>query len=168
MIIVAAIINAFLHLFAVVAAVGGSLFIYTVFYRSTKDLAPPQLGQVNQAMGQRFSMLVWISIAIIILTGVLRSVALGLFRPEVLFGTPYGNLLAAKIVLLAVIIGNSVGIARAGIKIANLTSAGGPPPADQIAAAQGRIKTLGLTNLTLGTAATFLAVIMRIIGAPTL
>lgn len=164
----AAIINAFLHLFAAVAAVGGSLFIYTVFNGSTKDLPPPQLGQVNQAMGQRFSLVVWISIAIIILTGVLRSAVLGLFNPEILFGTLYGNLLVAKIVLLAVIIGNSVGIARAGMQIAKLTSAGGSPPEDQMAAAQRRIKTLGLTSLTLGTVAIFLAVIMRVIGAPTL
>src|SRR3989337_2077930 len=98
-----AILNGAIHILAAIAVIGGSFFANTVLKKATKDLPPAQQGQINQAVGKNFSIVVWVSIGLLLLTGVARSIVLGLLAPQVLFGTTYGNVLFAKLVLFAVI-----------------------------------------------------------------
>jgi len=160
------------HVMAVIAVLGGSFFINTVLGTASKDLAPSEAGKLNQGIGESFGKVAWASTVIIIITGVMKASGLGLFKRSVLLETTYGNLLLVKIVFLAIIMVNMVGIARTGLNMAKMSKEmatatdGGQQDTESMAAGQKRIKMLGTTNLILGMIAVGCAVSMRVIGAP--
>lgn len=166
--VIAVIANAFIHLMASALVVGGEVYMLFVAEPAVKDIPPPEGGRINEALGKGFSIIAWTSAFLILVTGVVRSVGLKLFNADVLFGSAYGNLLVAKIVLFAVIIINAVIITRTAIKISKLAGAGGAPPVEEMQAHGARIRTLSTANLTIATIAILLAVAMRVIGSPTL
>ncbi len=155
-----------IHIMGAVVAVGGSFFINFVLKKASAHLSPPELGKLNQSVGAAFGPVVWIATVLIILTGVIRAGALGLLSPSVLLGSTYGNLLLAKMVLLAIIIFNTVNITRTGLRLATLATTDGVPDAGLISKGHSRIKALGMTNLALGSIAIVFAVSMRFLGAP--
>ncbi len=86
--------------------------------------------------------------------------------PSVLFGTVYGNLLSAKIVIVTIITVNVVLLARNGVKLEALASADGAPDTSSIGAIDKQQKMMSMANFILAAVAVAFAVAMRFIGAP--
>lgn len=166
--LVAGVAIGWIHIMAVVVVLGGGFFITTVLAGASKELSPPEAGKLNQAIGKGFGPVAMISSVLILITGVVRSAALGLLSPSVLLSTGYGNLLLAKIVLFGIIIVNMALITSTGVMMAGLAAADGASDMEAMSAGAKRIKTLGVTNFVIGTVVVALAVAMRFIGAPEL
>lgn len=160
----APIINGSIHLLAAAVILGGSFASKFLIPRATAGLDPKSAGAFNETFGKYFSMAVWISLALLLLTGVARSFALGALNPDVLFSTTYGTILLVKIVLTLVGVAISVLIPMTGMKVAALAQNGGQP--DQIRATSGRLSTLQLVGLIDVTIIIVLAVALRVIGVP--
>lgn len=155
----------FIHVLAAVIAVGGGFFINFVLSRATADMPPPEVGKLNGAVGRSFTPVSLTAMILLGVTGLMRALGVKALRPDVLFGTLYGNLLLGKIIILAVIFVIVAMIVRTGAGLAAMAQ-GGPPPADVAAAAQRRISNLGWAAVTLGAIAILFAVALRFIGAP--
>jgi uncharacterized membrane protein len=159
------VLNAWLHIMAAVIWVGGAYFISRVMAPAAAVLAPPEAGKLNQAVSKVWVPTAWVSIALVVLTGLTRVIGLRLYVPDILFGTAYGNVLLLKLLLVAAMIFVAAVITQTGADIAKM-AAGGPPPADRLRAAQGRIMKLAATNIMLGSVVILLSVALRVMGFP--
>lgn len=162
-----AIINGFIHLMVVVLVTGGSFFMNFILPKTIKDLSPQEQGRIKSMSGKYFGMMAWIAIVLATITGVARSIALGLFTPGILFGTSYGLLLVGKIVLFVWLIINSAFLTKTGIIMEKAAAAEGGPAMDIIHSGELRIHKLSMSNEVLAVIIILFAVAMRIIGIPT-
>jgi uncharacterized membrane protein len=96
-------ISLWLHIAAVVLAIGGTAFVVFVLGPSLRRASGEAQQQVFAGVRGRFFPIVWGCIAIILISGLAAAGSLQALRPAVLFGTPYGWLLSAKIVLALIL-----------------------------------------------------------------
>jgi len=136
----------FLHLLAMAVWIGGMAVMNFVVTPSMKN-APPEAGPVQGQIMGRFSAFAWTSVAILIITGILKIIRMG----TGIFQTFPGHVIEFKvtIALVMIIIGFIVGrilVPRLG----RLLQSDGPPPMDELQSIQGRIQSLAKINFYLG------------------
>ena len=94
-------VMAWLHIMAVVVAVGSTIFV-VVFLRplAMAVLEPPQIGALMGAIGMRMRWVAWAAIAIFVVTGLYLAVELrGITTVDALFDTSFGRTLLVKSLL---------------------------------------------------------------------
>lgn len=96
-------ISLWLHIAAVVLAIGGTSFVLFVLGPTLRKASPEAQQQVMAGVRARFFPIVWGCIAIILISGLAAAGSLQVLRPQVLFNTTYGALLLTKIVLALIL-----------------------------------------------------------------
>ena len=95
-------LNVWLHILAAVIWIGGMLFLSLVAVPVLRQVESPLLRMdLFRAMARRFRRLVWICIAILILTGIGNV----LFYGNTLPGAAYMKVLSVKLALVAILVG---------------------------------------------------------------
>ena len=105
-------IMAWLHILAVVLAIGGSAFAL-LFLRPQvlKQLEPPQAMQLMGSVQARFRWVIWSAIVLFIVTGLWLSWEFrGVQSAELLFDTSFGRTLLVKSILALVLFANALAI----------------------------------------------------------
>lgn len=101
-------LSVFVHIVSAIAWVGGMLCFALVVVPVARRLPPRERGTLVGAMGRRFRTVGWVCIALLIATGLINSGYRGVTWAAVwtgdLFGSPFGRLLAAKLILVAVML----------------------------------------------------------------
>jgi len=92
-----------LHIAAVVLAIGGTSFVLFVLGPTLRRLPGEAQQQIFAGIRTRFFPIVWGCIAVILLSGLAAAGSLQVLRPQVLFGTTYGWLLTTKILLALIV-----------------------------------------------------------------
>jgi uncharacterized membrane protein len=124
----------FIHIVAVVVALGGSLFsTFALAPVLAEELEPPARIRVARRIVRRLGAIVLTSLAVLVVTGILN----------VLFIGGVSILLAIKLILVVVVLGLALyQYGSLGVQIWRL-SAAGPSPA--VANLQARFRRVGLT-----------------------
>jgi len=92
-----------LHIAAVVLAIGGTSFVLFVLGPTLRRVPGEAQQQIFAGIRTRFFPIVWGCIAVILLSGLAAAGSLQVLRPQVLFGTTYGWLLTTKILLALIL-----------------------------------------------------------------
>ncbi len=96
-------VSLWLHIVAVVLAIGGTSFVLFVLGPTLRRLPGEAQQQRFAGIRTRFFPIVWGCIAVILLSGLAAAGSLQVLRPQVLFGTTYGWLLTTKILLALIV-----------------------------------------------------------------
>jgi uncharacterized membrane protein len=97
-------ISLWLHIAAVVLAVGGTSFVLFVLGPTLKrGVSGEAQQQIFAGIRARFFPIIWGCIAIILISGLAAAGSLQVLRPQVLFGTTYGWMLVTKIILALIL-----------------------------------------------------------------
>ena len=96
-------VSLWLHIAAVVLAIGGTSFVLFVLGPTLRRLPGEAQQQIFAGIRTRFFPIVWGCIAVILLSGLAAAGSLQVLRPQVLFGTTYGWLLTTKILLALIL-----------------------------------------------------------------
>lgn len=93
-----------LHLLAAMVWIGGMLFLALVLMPSLRGLEDPKLrSQLVHVVGRRFRTVGWIAIGVLIVTGILNVMRLGV-SPIALLDTRFGAILGLKLTLVSVML----------------------------------------------------------------
>ena len=124
----------FIHIVAVVVALGGSLFsTFALTPVLAEELEPPARIRVARRIVRRLGAIVLTSLAVLVVTGILN----------VLFIGGVSILLAIKLILVIVVIGLALyQYGSLGVQIWRLSAAG---PSPEVANLQARFRRVGLT-----------------------
>ena len=124
----------FIHIVAVVVALGGSLFsTFALTPVLAEELEPPARLRVARRIVRRLGAIVLTSLAVLVVTGILN----------VLFIGGVSILLAVKFILVIVVIGLALyQYGSLGVQIWRLSAAG---PSPEVANLQARFRRVGLT-----------------------
>lgn len=95
----------FLHIVAVVFWIGGIAYILTVLMPAVPNLSLRDRAGFMPILLRRFLVVVWTAIMILLLTGLHRVFFVWDITHSGFFATPIGYTLAAKLVLVALLIG---------------------------------------------------------------
>ncbi|MFQ5871056.1 MAG: CopD family protein [Candidatus Geothermarchaeales archaeon] len=150
------IVLGWVHVFAVIAVVGGSVFSDRILQPSLQSISPDQAGKLFEAVAKRFTALVWLAIITIAATGLLRADYFGALTTDILLRTTYGTILLTKMVLFAAMIIIALIITMIGLRLAK------PLSQEYVKQAQTRIKILSRTNIVLSIIVVLLAVALRV------
>lgn len=116
-----------LHLIGIVFWAGGIFLHVLVVMPSLQVLSPPDRGKLMGAYVERFTPLTWGAVILTGVTGLLLTNRLPGFSALVSFSTSYGNILLAKIILVAAMILNGIYVGT--ILVPKIASFGPPPGA---------------------------------------
>ena len=98
----------YVHLLSAVVWAGGMFFLALVLIPATRNLPAKERGALVSAVGRRFRTIGWACIALLVATGPLilglRGMTWQSLAPGAVVGSAFGQVLAAKLVLVAVII----------------------------------------------------------------
>lgn len=135
------------HLLATVLWLGGGLFIKMTLDPAMKTIDPREAGKLNAAIAKRFSMIAWISILLLIVTGFLKT-------PDSMFfdtSSEAGVALAVKHVLVlgVVVVGFMIGLVAVP-KMRKAAPAPGAAPSPDFIQAQQMIRRLSMTSTIFG------------------
>jgi uncharacterized membrane protein len=124
----------FIHIVAVVVALGGSLFsTFALAPVLAEELEPPARIRVARRVVRRLGAIVLTSLAVLVVTGILN----------VLFIGGVSILLAIKLILVIVVIGLALyQYGSLGVQIWRLSATG---PSPEVANLQARFRRVGLT-----------------------
>ena len=124
----------FVHIVAVIVALGGSLFsTFALTPVLASELDPPSRVRVARRIVRRLGAIVLTSLAVLVATGILN----------VLFIGGVSILLAIKLVLVVVVIGLAVyQYGSIGVQIWRVSAAG---PSPEVAELQARFRRIGIT-----------------------
>ena len=124
----------FVHIVAVIVALGGSLFsTFALAPVLASELDPPARVRVARRIVRRLGAIVLTSLAVLVVTGILN----------VLFIGGVSILLAIKLVLVVVVIGLAVyQYGSIGVQIWRVSAAG---PSPEVAELQARFRRIGIT-----------------------
>lgn len=148
----------FFHLMATVAWIGGMIYNAAIFPGLMGAVEPPGRGKVMGAMAKRFTILAWVSVLILLVTGLLKTPSSMLFDTV----SSYGILLTVKhlMILLMIIFGIIISFVYAP-RLRRLAPAPGAAPDPGFFAAQKGIKIYSSLNTILGIAVLFLVAVMQ-------
>jgi len=104
----------FLHIISAIFWIGGMLFLTLVvapFLKSIPD--PREKSKIYQFVGKTYRFWGWIAIILLLVTGpvilaTLYGISPGEIIPTAASGTPFGNALAVKLILVALIVLSSL------------------------------------------------------------
>jgi len=138
----------FAHLLATCAWIGGMLFMKAVLMPALGVLEPPQRGRLMGAIAKRFTVLAWISVAVLAATGLAKAPA-GLIGET----TGVGLLLTVKVALFAGMIAIGL-VITFGVapRLVALAPGPGAAPSEGFLAAQKAVDLLSALNALLGLA----------------
>lgn len=111
-----------LHLLALIIWIGGMFFVEGVLRPSIKVLTQPETGKLMAKVGERFKFLALGSLAVIILTGILRAIYIKFFDLDFLSKSSSGQTFFLKLVIVLIMLVLSILIARYNIKLPNYSS----------------------------------------------
>ncbi|MFQ5812964.1 MAG: CopD family protein [Anaerolineae bacterium] len=151
-----------LHYIGVAFWAGGTFVNALVLEPSMLAISPPERGKLMGAFGKRFIPLVWGSVVVVGITGLILTNSLIGLSGLLSFDTRYGNILLTKTIVVALMILNGVYLSALGPKIASFAPPpGGPPPAGpgegarppgpppELLRLQGRMATLSWVQVVL-------------------
>ncbi len=144
----------FLHVTAVIVALGGSLFVtFTLTPILVDELEAPARVQVSRRVTRRLGVIVLGALALLVFTGILN----------VLFTGILSSLLLIKLLLVAVVIALATyQYANLGARIWQLSAAG---PRPELAPLQKRFRRVGLTVGTLVLVIVYISLLLTRAGA---
>lgn len=137
----------FFHLLATVTWIGGMIYVNFVLIPSLPAIDPPQRGKLLGAVTKRFIIISWISIFILLISGVLLTLSEKLFNISTASGAP---MTIKHILFLAMIV---IGLLITFVltpKLNALAPKPGEKPTTEFQKAQKRLSVLALTNMILG------------------
>ena len=159
-----------LHLIGITFWVGSVFVNILVLVPSLGVISPAEREKLTGAFLKRFAPLAWGAIALVVITGVIRTDSIIGFSTLVSLNTRYGNILLAKIILTLLLILNGAYMGSVlGPRIASFASppggaapadsgegaqAPGPPP--ELLRLQGRLNALNWVQVILAVAVLFL------------
>lgn len=147
----------FLHLLATAVWIGGMFFIKLVLMPGLAAIEPAQRGRMMGVIAKRFTMVVWSCVAVLLVTGLLKTPSAYLLDA----GTRYGTLLLLKHAAFAVMILAGLLITFvAAPKLRAAAPAPGAPPSPEYVAAQKRLDALSALNTVLGVGVLLLVAFM--------
>jgi copper transport protein len=139
----------FLHLLVSVIWIGGMIYTKFVFVPALAAVEPAYRGQILGVVAKRFTLIAWGSVAILLITGLLKTPGGMLLDTS----TEFGRLLLVKHILFAlmILIG---GIITFGVapRLRSFAPGAGERPSESFVAAQRRLEFLSGTNMILGIA----------------
>ncbi|MGE3910792.1 MAG: DUF4149 domain-containing protein [Chloroflexota bacterium] len=105
-------LSVLLHILSAVIWIGGMFFLALVVVPVARGLPPPERVALFGAVGRRFRAVGWICIAVLLVTGLINVTFRGvtwanLFTAD-LWGSPFGQTLAAKLAVVVLMLGLSV------------------------------------------------------------
>lgn len=104
-------LSVYLHIVAAAVWVGGLLFLALVAVPAARQLPPPDRARVTALLGRRFLPLAWGALGVLIVTGVINAAYRGVTWEGIVTGRliagPFGRVLVAKLILVAVTLGLS-------------------------------------------------------------
>jgi copper resistance protein D len=106
-------VNVSIHLLAALLWLGGMFFLAAVGAPVLRRVEPPALrAQLFTALGNQFRLVGWITIGVLLVTGVLNLHFRGLLRMDLwanpaFWGSGYGHALAWKLCAVAIMVGIS-------------------------------------------------------------
>lgn len=137
----------FVHLIAASAWLGGMIYINLVFMPMLKTFDPSAAGQMARENGKRFPIVSWVSVGLLILTGMMQLNTDAVFD----FSTDYGTYLTLKLITIALMI--IIGLYITFLlypKLLKLAPADGGAPSPEFIALQKRLPALAKINMALG------------------
>lgn len=137
----------FFHLMATSVWIGGAAYIHFILMPALQQIDPQQSGKLQGIIAKRFSIVAWICIATLLITGYLKTPDGMLFD----FSTDLGMTLFIKHVLIAgvIVVGVFIGLIVVP-KIRTNAPKPGETPSEVFFRYQKRLKILATTNLLLG------------------
>ena len=147
----------FLHVLAVVAWVGGVIYVNLILMPSMQVIEPSQRGKLLGAAAKRFTVLSWSCCIMLVVTGYIMMPEGMLFN----FLISYGTWLNVKILLflLMVMIGLYITLSIAP-KIRTLTPKPDEKPSPDFLKSQKKLPLLVITNMILGILALMCAALL--------
>lgn len=101
-------LSVLVHLISAMVWVGGMLFLALVVVPATRHLPPAERGQLFQRVGGAFRVVGWTCVGLLVLTGLIisgyRGVTWETLASGALLGQSFGQLLAAKVGLVVVMV----------------------------------------------------------------
>ena len=137
----------FLHELAAVAWIGGIIYANLILMPAISVVAGPERGKLLGAVAKRFTILSWLSILVLIITGIVKGLS-----PEMAESTPTEHLtMLVKYALFAgmVLVGVLITFVLSP-KMKKLAPKPGEKPASGFAKVQKQIATLAFVNMILG------------------
>ena len=151
-------INNFLHLLAAVTWIGGIIFMNLILFPSQSTIDPGQRGKLFGAVVKRFLIIVWVSVIVLLLTGLYKTPASMLFNPE----SRYGFWLTIKhaAILLMIFFGLMVTFVVFP-KLHKLAPKPGEQPSIEFVKTQKNMSLIARTNMILGIIVLFCVSMMQ-------
>ena len=142
-------LNNFLHLLAAASWIGGIIYTILVLAPSQTAIDPSQRGKLFGAVVKRFTILVWISVIILLLTGIYKitSLSLSLFNPSLKFDFWLSIKLS---VVLVMIINGLILTFVIGPKMKKFNPQPGEQPSIEFIKTQKNLNVIVLSNMILG------------------
>lgn len=137
----------FVHLLATAVWLGGALFIKIILDPASRAIDPRENGKLQAVVAKRFSIAAWISIVLLVITGISKTPS-GMLMDTT---SEAGIILALKHILIIGVIG--IGLAIGLVVVPRLRrSAGSPEPAVQLQfqKAGRQLQRLSMTSTVLG------------------
>ncbi len=153
-----AVINNFLHLLATVTWIGGIIFMNLVLFPSQTAIDPGQGGKLFGAVIKRFLIIVWVSVVVLLLTGLYKTPSYMLFNPESRFG--FWLTVKHTAILLMIIFGLMVTFIFSP-KLRKLAPKPGEQPSTEFIKAQKNMSLAARTNMILGIIVLFCVSMMQ-------
>lgn len=155
-------LSVFVHILGAIVWIGGMLFLALVAVPALRPLPGPERGRLLGRLGERFRLVGWVAIALLLATGVANSAFRGVTWESVasgrLFESRFGQLLAIKLgLVIAMLILSLVHdfiIGPAGVRALEQPAAG----AAEVARLRRQASWLARLNLLLGLVVVGLAV----------
>lgn len=136
-----------IHILSTAVWIGGAFFVHFILQPAMKEIDPQQSGKLMGIVSKRFSLTAWISILLLVLTGLIKTPTGMLFNTD----SDFGVYLLIKHLLIVLVI--AVGLVIAFYIVPQLrknTPKPGEIPSSEFLTSQKRLGILAKINLVLG------------------
>jgi putative copper resistance protein D len=137
----------FLHLIAAVIWVGGAIFMNIVLAPSMEDINPGEQGKLMAGVAKRFTILSWLSVIILLITGASKTPAGMMFDTASRFGM---FLTIKHVTIILMILAGLTITFIAGPKMKKNAPKPGEMPSQEFMSARKLLSVLSVLNTILG------------------
>lgn len=151
-------LNNFFHLLATVTWIGGMIFMNFILYPAQSVISPPERGKLMGSLAKRFSIAAWISVIVLIITGLVKTPEGFLLNTS----TTFGVWLTVKhiAIILMIIFGLYISLGLAP-KLGKLAPKPGEQPRQEFLKTQALLGKFSITNMILGIIVLFCVSMMK-------